>query len=69
MEQDLRVATVQVRACEEVGADHLQTIAAGFVCAEHHSCRFNRLNVAAQALKRQGLVKSVYAIALTSTRN
>ncbi|MGA2458275.1 MAG: phosphoribosyltransferase family protein [Terriglobales bacterium] len=27
------------------------------------------MNVAAQALKRQGLVKSVYAIALTSTRN
>ena len=39
VEQDLRVAVVQMRSRQEIRADHLQTIAAGFVCAEHQSRR------------------------------
>jgi hypothetical protein len=35
----IRVAIVQVRASEKVGADHLQTATAGFVRVQHQSCR------------------------------
>ena len=34
---------VDVRAGQEVGADHLQAVAAGPVRAQHQSCRLDRL--------------------------
>src|SRR4029077_8221477 len=43
VEQDLRVAIVQLRSWEEVGADHLQTVTARFVRAQHQGCRLDRL--------------------------
>jgi hypothetical protein len=43
VEQNLRVAIVQVLASKEVGADHLQTVTARFVCAQHQGCRLDRL--------------------------
>jgi len=43
VEQDLRVAIVQVRARQEVGADHLQAVTSGFDRAQHPRRRFDRL--------------------------
>src|ERR1019366_2377903 len=43
VEQDLRVAIVQVRSCKEVGTNHLQTVTARFVRAQHPRCRLDRL--------------------------
>src|ERR1017187_2510002 len=43
VEQDLRVAIVQVRASQEVGADHLETVTARFVGSQHQGCRLDRL--------------------------
>src|ERR1019366_1697990 len=43
VEQDLRVAIVQVGASQEVGADHLQTVSARFVRPQHQGCRLDRL--------------------------
>jgi hypothetical protein len=37
------VAIVQVRASQEVGGDHLQTVTAGFVRAQHPGCGFDCL--------------------------
>src|SRR5689334_12860843 len=42
-EQDFRVALIEVGAGQEVSADHLQTIAAGFIRSQHHGRRLNRL--------------------------
>src|ERR1039458_9566159 len=38
-----RVANVQVRSSQEVGADHLQAVTARFVRAQHQSCRLDCL--------------------------
>src|SRR5208282_505643 len=43
VEQDLRVAVVQVCSCKEIGADHFQAVAARFVRAQHPRCRLDRL--------------------------
>ena len=43
VEQDLRVTIVQMSSCEEVGANHLQAVAARFVRAQHPPCRLDRL--------------------------
>ena len=42
VEQDLRVAIVQVCSSQEVGTDHLQTVAARFVRAQHQGYRLDR---------------------------
>ena len=38
VEQNLRGAILQVRASQEVGGDHLETVTAGFVRAQHPGC-------------------------------
>src|SRR5579864_4448587 len=43
MQKHVGLSVVEIRACEEVCADHLETVAAGFVAAQHHGSCFDRL--------------------------
>ncbi len=43
MQQDIGLAAIQIRTGEEIRADHLKTVAARFVAAEHHGCGLDRL--------------------------
>jgi hypothetical protein len=37
------VLVIEVRPCQEVGADHFKTVTSGFVRTQHQSRRLNRL--------------------------
>src|SRR5579864_415426 len=43
MQEQLRIAAVETSSCQEIGADHLQTIPPRFVAAEHQSRGLDRL--------------------------
>ena len=42
-QEHVGLSAVEVGSRQEIRADHLQTIAAGFVRTQHQGCRLNRL--------------------------
>ena len=43
MQEHVWLIAIEMSSCQEVCADHFQTVTARFVATEHHGCRFDCL--------------------------